>query len=68
MTNEVMIVKCPTCLTEVVWDRLNLFRPFCSKRCQLIDLGEWANEEKCIPCESELSENDHWSEQFHSKD
>ena len=20
------------------------FRPFCSKRCQLIDLGEWADE------------------------
>jgi len=25
------------------------YRPFCSKKCQLIDLGEWANEEKAIP-------------------
>ena len=28
------------------------FRPFCSKRCQLIDLGEWAAEEKAIPSDT----------------
>jgi endogenous inhibitor of DNA gyrase (YacG/DUF329 family) len=28
-----------------------LFRPFCSERCKLIDLGEWAMEEKRIPGE-----------------
>ena len=22
----------------------NKFRPFCSERCQMIDLGDWANE------------------------
>ncbi|MDU5697815.1 MAG: DNA gyrase inhibitor YacG, partial [Haemophilus parainfluenzae] len=27
-------------------------RPFCSKRCQLIDLGEWAAEEKAIPSDT----------------
>ena len=37
-------VKCPTCQTEVVWSKEAEFRPFCSKRCQLIDLGEWAEE------------------------
>jgi endogenous inhibitor of DNA gyrase (YacG/DUF329 family) len=26
-------------------------RPFCSERCRLIDLGEWANEERRIPSE-----------------
>ena len=26
--------------------------PFCSKRCQLIDLGEWAAEEKAIPSDT----------------
>ncbi|MGY3858199.1 DNA gyrase inhibitor YacG [Aeromonas intestinalis] len=41
-------VKCPTCQGEVEWTPESLFRPFCSKRCQLIDLGEWADAEKRI--------------------
>lgn len=44
-------VKCPTCQAEVEWVPESLYRPFCSKRCQLIDLGEWADEEKRIPGE-----------------
>ena len=42
------IVNCPTCQTEVIWAKESHYRPFCSERCQLIDLGEWANEEKRI--------------------
>ncbi|MGL4206797.1 MAG: DNA gyrase inhibitor YacG [Aeromonadaceae bacterium] len=42
-------VECPTCRKLVEWSEKSPFRPFCSKRCQLIDLGEWANEEKRIP-------------------
>ncbi|MGO2462878.1 MAG: DNA gyrase inhibitor YacG, partial [Serratia proteamaculans] len=38
------VVKCPTCGKGVVWGEVSPFRPFCSKRCQLIDLGEWADE------------------------
>jgi uncharacterized protein len=41
-------VKCPTCQTDVVWSQESEYRPFCSKKCQLIDLGEWASEEKVI--------------------
>lgn len=52
MTNEVFEVPCPICKKTVVWSEQSPFRPFCSKRCQLIDLGEWANEEKAIPCET----------------
>lgn len=37
-------VSCPTCQKPVVWQQESEFRPFCSKRCQLIDLGEWAEE------------------------
>ncbi len=37
-------VSCPTCDQEVLWQVQSQFRPFCSKRCQLIDLGEWAEE------------------------
>jgi len=40
---------CPTCKKPVEWNRDNLYRPFCSKRCQLIDLGEWADEKNRIP-------------------
>ncbi|WGE32463.1 DNA gyrase inhibitor YacG [Actinobacillus genomosp. 2] len=42
------IVNCPTCNKEVIWKPESKYRPFCSERCQLIDLGEWANEEKRI--------------------
>jgi hypothetical protein len=40
-----LIVTCPTCGKEHAWDTSNRFRPFCSERCRLIDLGKWANEE-----------------------
>lgn len=37
-------VKCPKCKAEVNWSD-NKWRPFCSERCKMIDLGTWANEE-----------------------
>ena len=52
-----MKVNCPTCQKKVVWDKQSLYRPFCCKRCQLIDLGEWADEEKRIKGESVSPEN-----------
>ncbi len=42
-------VACPTCKKPVVWSPESRWRPFCSERCRLIDLGEWLNEEKRIP-------------------
>lgn len=44
-------VDCPTCQTQVEWSDKSPYKPFCSERCKLIDLGEWANEEKAIPGE-----------------
>lgn len=43
------IVLCPTCRARVKWSPGNEFRPFCSERCKLIDLGEWAAEQHRIP-------------------
>lgn len=43
------VVKCPTCSAEVEWTPQSTFRPFCSERCKLIDLGAWAAEEHAIP-------------------
>jgi len=37
-------VPCPNCNKSVIWQPESTYRPFCSKRCQLIDLGEWADE------------------------
>ncbi|MGP1924229.1 MAG: DNA gyrase inhibitor YacG [Arsenophonus sp. NEOnobi-MAG3] len=45
MANK-LTVKCPTCHKLVIWQKTSHYRPFCSKRCQLIDLGEWAAEKK----------------------
>ena len=45
------IVKCPTCQTNVEWSEQSTYRPFCSDRCRLIDLGDWANEKHAIPDE-----------------
>ncbi|MFI4914738.1 MAG: DNA gyrase inhibitor YacG [Steroidobacterales bacterium] len=46
-----MRVLCPTCRRELVWSE-SPFRPFCSERCRLIDLGAWLSERHAIPCES----------------
>jgi uncharacterized protein len=34
------------------WSENNPFRPFCSDRCRLIDLGGWLSEQRSIPGES----------------
>ncbi len=43
-----MIVQCPTCKKPVEWSEKNPWRPFCSERCKLIDLGEWASDSYVI--------------------
>ena len=43
--------RCPTCGKRFLWDPGSPFRPFCSERCQLIDLGEWMDEGHRIPDE-----------------
>jgi len=47
-------VHCPTCGKAIVWDKNNPYRPFCSQRCKLIDLGEWASESHRIPGEKAI--------------
>ena len=45
-------VKCPTCRRPVEWTPESAYRPFCSERCRLIDLGAWFDEKHRIPDES----------------
>lgn len=47
-----MKVNCPNCEKEVEWNSDAKFRPFCSERCKMIDLGQWAAEEHAIPGKS----------------
>ncbi len=52
------IVSCPTCAKPVEWRPENAFRPFCSERCKLIDLGEWAAEKYRVPSRDGQSEDE----------
>ena len=39
-----MKIKCPICRQKTEWND-NPYRPFCSEKCKIIDLGAWASEE-----------------------
>lgn len=39
-----MQVLCPRCRKISEFSSENKFRPFCSERCKMIDLGAWAND------------------------
>ena len=41
-------ILCPKCGEVTHWEN-NPFRPFCSERCKMIDLGAWADEKYSIP-------------------
>jgi uncharacterized protein len=43
------IVACPVCKQDAEYSLENPYRPFCSERCKLIDLGDWAEERYRIP-------------------
>ncbi len=64
MTNNLEKITCPICDKKNTWHSENAFRPFCSDRCKLIDLGEWASETRKIPSDpvdfnfSSLDDND----------
>ena len=49
-------VRCPQCGGESVWSADNKFRPFCSERCKLIDLGAWASEAYRVPVEEGVTQ------------
>ena len=43
------LVSCPRCGAQVEWRCENRYRPFCSERCKLFDLGDWAMEKYRVP-------------------
>jgi len=48
-TQKIKEVACPNCKTLSEFSPNNPYRPFCSERCKMIDLGDWANENYKIP-------------------
>jgi endogenous inhibitor of DNA gyrase (YacG/DUF329 family) len=52
------VVKCPQCRRPVPWSPESTYRPFCSDRCRLIDLGAWLTEQHKIPDESPAGSDD----------
>jgi uncharacterized protein len=47
-------IRCPICKNEVPFDDPNM--PFCSDRCRLIDLGNWADEKYVISTPQNINE------------
>ncbi|MBS1147288.1 MAG: hypothetical protein H6R08_1464 [Proteobacteria bacterium] len=52
------VVSCPTCHAPVAWTAENRWKPFCSERCKLIDLGQWATEKYRVPAEEQEPEEE----------
>lgn len=50
-------VACPNCGAKAAFEPWNPWRPFCSERCRVTDLGAWANEGYRIPAKPEDDEN-----------
>ena len=46
-------VSCPRCGVKSAWSPENPYRPFCSERCKLIDLGDWAMEKYRVAVEED---------------
>lgn len=49
-------MKCPICRKDAGPD--SPYRPFCSERCKLIDLGNWASEKYVISTPVKPTENE----------
>jgi uncharacterized protein len=56
--NAVKQVRCPVCSKPLEWSEKSPFRPFCSQRCKLTDLGAWASDAYRIAAQEE-SPGDH---------
>lgn len=50
-------MTCPTCRRQAPFEG-NPYRPFCSERCKLIDLGKWASGAYRVPAENRSPEEE----------
>jgi uncharacterized protein len=59
--STIQSVKCPHCRKQAPLAG-NPYRPFCSERCKMIDLGTWASEGYRIPAEKAPVDDDEESD------
>jgi uncharacterized protein len=52
-----MVILCPICKHKTTWEE-NPWRPFCSERCKMTDLGKWVLEEYKIEGNEQESNED----------
>ena len=52
------ILACPSCGKATVFAPSNRWRPFCSERCRMTDLGAWATESYRIAAKPAEDEGD----------
>lgn len=50
--------KCPMCHKAAAPAKDNASFPFCSRRCKLLDLGNWLDERYLVPERSPFDEDD----------
>lgn len=57
MNKKGIDVKCPNCKEEFSYYE-SKFRPFCSERCKMIDLGHWFEESYSVPSQKPIDEDE----------
>ncbi len=60
-------IKCPECGKATEYSSENEYRPFCSKRCRLIDLGEWIDGSYKINSDENPQESQYLEEELNTK-
>lgn len=55
---DIETVPCPHCGKRVAWTESSKWKPFCSERCRLIDLGGWLSEKNALPAEESLADQE----------
>ncbi|HSN18378.1 MAG TPA: DNA gyrase inhibitor YacG [Gammaproteobacteria bacterium] len=56
--SEQSAVECPHCGKSVPWTDASKWKPFCSERCRMIDLGDWLSEKNAIASEETTDQCD----------
>lgn len=58
MQTKKRTIACPRCGKPTEYSPQNKWRPFCSERCRMIDLGGWASESYRVPDNSPVKPED----------
>jgi len=67
MSENTIEVTCPRCAKKTIYSTVNKFRPFCSERCKLIDLGGWAAGKYAIPTTDTINPESEIPEDFSNR-